>query len=51
MTACAWGRDGKCIAGGVGDGSIQVHSLSPPDMLILNRDEMLLCIIKDWLYC
>lgn len=24
VTTCAWNRDGKCIAGGIGDGSIQV---------------------------
>lgn len=24
VTTCAWDRDGKCIAGGIGDGSIQV---------------------------
>lgn len=39
VTACAWGRDGKCIAGGVGDGSIQVWNLKPgwgsrPDLYV-----------------
>eukprot|EP01018_Ginkgo_biloba_P021759 Gb_32940 [translate_table: standard] len=29
VTTCAWGRDGKCVAGGVGDGSIQVWNLKP----------------------
>lgn len=24
VTTCAWDREGKCIAGGIGDGSIQV---------------------------
>lgn len=24
VTTCTWDRDGKCIAGGIGDGSIQV---------------------------
>lgn len=24
MTTCTWDREGKCIAGGIGDGSIQV---------------------------
>lgn len=26
VTTCAWDREGKCIAGGIGDGSIQVKS-------------------------
>ncbi|KAF5187091.1 Wd repeat-containing protein, partial [Thalictrum thalictroides] len=29
VTTCTWDRDGKRIAGGVGDGSIQVWSLKP----------------------
>lgn len=27
VTTCAWDREGKCIAGGIGDGSIQVFLL------------------------
>ncbi|RZB48336.1 WD repeat-containing protein 70 isoform B [Glycine soja] len=27
VTTCAWDHDGKCIAGGIGDGSIQVWDL------------------------
>ncbi|KAJ0113267.1 hypothetical protein Patl1_01681 [Pistacia atlantica] len=29
VTTCAWNREGKCIAGGVGDGSIQLWNLKP----------------------
>ncbi|XP_050206679.1 uncharacterized protein LOC126656207 [Mercurialis annua] len=29
VTTCAWDRDGKCIAGGIGDGSIQIWNLKP----------------------
>lgn len=29
VTTCAWDHDGKCIAGGIGDGSIQVWSIKP----------------------
>lgn len=29
VTTCAWDRDGKCIVGGIGDGSIQVWNLKP----------------------
>ncbi|WOH01818.1 hypothetical protein DCAR_0521203 [Daucus carota subsp. sativus] len=29
VTTCAWNRDGKCIAGGIGDGSIQIWNLKP----------------------
>lgn len=29
VTTCAWDCDGKCIAGGIGDGSIQVWNLKP----------------------
>ncbi|XP_061343447.1 uncharacterized protein LOC133289498 [Gastrolobium bilobum] len=29
VTTCAWDRDGKCIAGGIGDGSIQIWSIKP----------------------
>ncbi|CAL1357106.1 unnamed protein product [Linum trigynum] len=29
VTTCTWDREGKCIAGGVGDGSIQVWTLKP----------------------
>ncbi|XP_021893777.1 WD repeat-containing protein 70 [Carica papaya] len=37
VTTCAWDREGKCIAGGIGDGSIQIWNLKPgwgsrPDM-------------------
>ncbi|XP_057548841.1 uncharacterized protein LOC130827205 isoform X2 [Amaranthus tricolor] len=37
VTTCAWERDGKSIAGGIGDGSIQIWNLKPgwgsrPDM-------------------
>lgn len=28
VTTCAWDREGKSIAGGVGDGSIQVSEAS-----------------------
>ncbi|CAK9133431.1 unnamed protein product [Ilex paraguariensis] len=29
VTACAWDREGKSIAGGIGDGSIQIWNLKP----------------------
>ncbi|KAF2292673.1 hypothetical protein GH714_026631 [Hevea brasiliensis] len=29
VTACAWDCEGKCIAGGIGDGSIQIWNLKP----------------------
>ncbi|KAL5863755.1 hypothetical protein ACOSQ3_001269 [Xanthoceras sorbifolium] len=29
VTTCAWDREGKCIAGGIGDGSIQIWNLKP----------------------
>ncbi|KAJ4851344.1 hypothetical protein Tsubulata_005717 [Turnera subulata] len=29
VTTCAWDSEGKCIAGGIGDGSIQVWTLKP----------------------
>ncbi|XP_010540925.1 PREDICTED: WD repeat-containing protein 70 [Tarenaya hassleriana] len=29
VTTCAWDRDGKCIAGGIGDGSVQIWNLKP----------------------
>ncbi|XP_010036141.2 WD repeat-containing protein 70 [Eucalyptus grandis] len=29
MTTCTWDREGKCIAGGIGDGSIQIWNLKP----------------------
>ncbi|KAJ8747191.1 hypothetical protein K2173_010024 [Erythroxylum novogranatense] len=37
VTTCAWDREGKCIIGGIGDGSIQIWNLKPgwgsrPDM-------------------
>lgn len=37
VTTCAWDREGKSIAGGIGDGSIQIWNLKPgwgsrPDM-------------------
>ncbi|XWS31354.1 hypothetical protein CRYUN_Cryun23aG0069300 [Craigia yunnanensis] len=39
VTTCAWDREGKCIAGGIGDGSIQIWNLKPgwgsrPDIYI-----------------
>ncbi|KAK4281344.1 hypothetical protein QN277_012852 [Acacia crassicarpa] len=39
VTTCAWDREGKCIAGGIGDGSIQLWSIKPgwgsrPDVYI-----------------
>ncbi|TYI20442.1 hypothetical protein ES332_A07G238200v1 [Gossypium tomentosum] len=39
VTTCAWDREGKCIAGGIGDGSIQIWTLKPgwgsrPDIYI-----------------
>lgn len=41
VTTCAWDREGKRIAGGVGDGSIQIWNLKPgwgsrPDIYIAN---------------
>ncbi|KAM1122441.1 hypothetical protein ACFX2I_003993 [Malus domestica] len=41
VTTCAWDRDGKRIAGGIGDGSIQVWNLKPgwgsrPDIHVQN---------------
>ncbi|KAK1397953.1 WD repeat-containing protein 70 [Heracleum sosnowskyi] len=29
VTTCTWNRDGKCIAGGIGDGSIQIWNIKP----------------------
>ncbi|XP_030546507.2 LOW QUALITY PROTEIN: WD repeat-containing protein 70 [Rhodamnia argentea] len=29
VTTCTWDREGKCIAGGIGDGSIQIWKLKP----------------------
>lgn len=29
VTTCAWDHEGKCIAGGIGDGSIQIWNLKP----------------------
>ncbi|KAK9087735.1 hypothetical protein Syun_030129 [Stephania yunnanensis] len=29
VTTCAWDHDGKCIVGGIGDGSIQIWSIKP----------------------
>ncbi|KAJ1416662.1 WD40/YVTN repeat-like-containing domain superfamily [Sesbania bispinosa] len=29
VTTCAWDHDGKCISGGIGDGSIQIWSIKP----------------------
>ncbi|KAG9447735.1 hypothetical protein H6P81_013863 [Aristolochia fimbriata] len=29
VTTCAWDHEGKCISGGVGDGSIQIWNLKP----------------------
>ncbi|XP_021279510.1 WD repeat-containing protein 70 [Herrania umbratica] len=39
VTTCAWDREGKCIVGGIGDGSIQIWNLKPgwgsrPDIYI-----------------
>ncbi|WJX79109.1 hypothetical protein P8452_62260 [Trifolium repens] len=39
VTTCAWDHDGKCITGGIGDGSIQIWSIKPgwgsrPDIYI-----------------
>ncbi|XP_028755653.1 WD repeat-containing protein 70 [Neltuma alba] len=39
VTTCAWDREGKCIAGAIGDGSIQIWSIKPgwgsrPDIYI-----------------
>ncbi|KAK4849171.1 hypothetical protein QYF36_021743 [Acer negundo] len=39
VTTCAWDREGKCIAGGIGDGSIQIWNLkagwgSRPDVYV-----------------
>lgn len=41
VTTCAWDREGKSIAGGVGDGSIQIWNLKPgwgsrPDTYVAN---------------
>ncbi|KAJ9543434.1 hypothetical protein OSB04_023141 [Centaurea solstitialis] len=41
VTTCAWDREGKSIAGGIGDGSIQIWSLKPgwgsrPDIYVPN---------------
>ncbi|XP_076944555.1 uncharacterized protein LOC143615275 [Bidens hawaiensis] len=41
VTTCAWDREGKSIAGGIGDGSIQVWSIKPgwgsrPDIYVAN---------------
>ncbi|CAN4113715.1 unnamed protein product [Withania somnifera] len=41
VTTCAWDREGKRIAGGVGDGSIQIWNLKPgwgsrPDIYVAN---------------
>ncbi|GLT41477.1 hypothetical protein SLA2020_155380 [Shorea laevis] len=29
VTTCAWDHEGKCIAGGIGDGSMQIWNLKP----------------------
>ncbi|KAL5562025.1 hypothetical protein UlMin_031772 [Ulmus minor] len=29
VTTCTWDREGKCIAGGIGDGTIQIWNLKP----------------------
>ncbi|XP_054822424.1 uncharacterized protein LOC129320814 [Prosopis cineraria] len=39
VTTCAWDHEGKCMAGGIGDGSIQIWSIKPgwgsrPDVYI-----------------
>ncbi|XP_071689416.1 uncharacterized protein [Rutidosis leptorrhynchoides] len=41
VTTCAWDREGKSIAGGIGDGSIQIWSVKPgwgsrPDIYVAN---------------
>ncbi|XP_076934133.1 uncharacterized protein LOC143600281 [Bidens hawaiensis] len=41
VTTCAWNREGKSIAGGIGDGSIQIWSIKPgwgsrPDIYVAN---------------
>ncbi|KAD3336572.1 hypothetical protein R6Q59_028693 [Mikania micrantha] len=41
VTTCAWDREGKSIAGGIGDGSIQIWSIRPgwgsrPDIYVAN---------------
>ncbi|PWA69145.1 transducin/WD40 repeat-like superfamily protein [Artemisia annua] len=41
VTTCTWNREGKSIAGGIGDGSIQVWSIKPgwgsrPDIYVAN---------------
>ncbi|KAI3802075.1 hypothetical protein L1987_30200 [Smallanthus sonchifolius] len=41
VTTCAWDREGKSIAGGIGDGSIQIWSIKPgwgsrPDIYVAN---------------
>lgn len=41
VTTCAWDREGKSIAGGIGDGSIQIWSIKPgwgsrPDIYVPN---------------
>lgn len=44
VTACAWGLDGKCLAGGLGNGSVQVWNVkagwgSRPDVYIEKAHE------------
>ncbi|XP_031486084.1 uncharacterized protein LOC116254687 [Nymphaea colorata] len=44
VTTCVWGREGKCITGGIGDGSIQIWNLKPgwgsrPDMHVENAHD------------
>nr|XP_043610651.1 WD repeat-containing protein 70 [Erigeron canadensis] len=41
VTTCTWDREGKSIAGGIGDGSIQIWSIKPgwgsrPDIYVAN---------------
>ncbi|KAK9057406.1 hypothetical protein SSX86_022241 [Deinandra increscens subsp. villosa] len=41
VTTCAWDREGKSIAGGIGDGSIQIWSIKPgwgsrPEIYVAN---------------
>lgn len=44
VTCCAWGLDGKCVAGGLGNGSVQVWNIkagwgSKPDIYIEKAHE------------
>ncbi|CAK9191290.1 unnamed protein product [Sphagnum jensenii] len=44
VTACAWGLDGKCVAGGLANGSVQVWNVKPgwgsrPDIFLEKAHE------------